>query len=277
MEPGERRWVSVAVNARTGNGRTPLPILFEEVIGNRVLNGFAIAPVPSPLPAAIRHNAELHQFRFARMADAFDVSEAKRLSAQARKLLGQKRVTGPMYTSFLKEQLGGMREALGELLSKGERDPFGLKAALDRLEKAGSAEEAAPAHLCFLGGLDAFQTMLQLEAGDPASVLHNVEWQRDLFTEVDTLAKLEDAKAIVKECEKFIRDWEARKAGPAHIGRFVKRAAPLLRNVARALPKVPLSRALDTLEKSLESPAAAQTGAIQRAHRDVLLRLSKVR
>jgi hypothetical protein len=114
--------------------------------------------------------------------------------------------------------------------------------------------------------------MLQLEAGDPASVLHNVEWQRDLFTQVDTLAKLEDAKALVKECDRFIRDWEARKAGPDQFARFVKRAAPILRRVASALPRAPLARSLDTLEKSLGSPAEAQ-----RAHRDVLLRLSKVR
>jgi hypothetical protein len=275
MEPGERRWVSVTVEAKTGTGRTPLPILFEEVVGNAVVNGFAIAPVPSPMATAMRHNLELHQFRFARTAAAFDVKQGRRLSAATRRLLSQKRITGAAYLAFLGDLQDGMKEAVGELLAKGAGDPFGLKAALTRLEKAvaaGSAEQAVPAHLCFLGGLDAFQTMLQLEAGDPASVLHNVEWQRALFAEVDTLAKLEDAKAIVKECDKFIRDWEARKAGPGHIGRFVKRVAPLLRNVARALPKTPLPRALDTLEKNLDSPAATQ-----RAHREVLLRLSKVR
>ena len=30
MEPGERRWVSVTVQAKAGTGRTPLPILFDE-------------------------------------------------------------------------------------------------------------------------------------------------------------------------------------------------------------------------------------------------------
>jgi hypothetical protein len=272
MEPGERRWVSVAVEAKTGTGRTPLPILFEEVVGNAVVNGFAIAPVPSPLGTAIRSNLELHQFRFLRLAAAFDVKEARRLSAATRKLLAQKRITGAAYLGFLKEHVDGMREAVGELLSKGDGDPFGLKGALGRLEKVGSAEEAAPAHLCFLGGLDAFQTMLQLEAGDPACVLHNVEWQRDLFTQVDTLAKLEDAPALVKACDRFIRDWEARKAGPDQFVGFAKRAAPILRRVASAMPRAPLARSLDTLEKSLGSPAEAQ-----RAHREVLLRLSKVR
>jgi hypothetical protein len=275
MQPGERRWISLTAAAKSGTGRTPLPVLFDEVIGSRVLNGFAIAPVPSQLTAAIRFNAELHQFRFLRMAAAFDIQEARRLSAQARRLLGQKRVTGPMYLRLLGEQVDGMKKTVGELLSKADEDPFGLKAALSRLEKAvgaASADGAAPAHLCFLGGLDAFQTMLQLEAGDPASVLHNVEWQRDLFTEVDALAKLDGAAELVKLSNRFIRDWEARRTGPDKFAGFVKRAAPILRRVASAAPRLPLARSLDALEKSLGSAAEAQ-----RAHRDVLLRLAALR
>ena len=58
--------------------------------------------------------------------------------------------------------------------AQADREPFGLKSGLGRLEKVaggGVADALAPAHLCFLGGLDAFLTMLQLERGDPASVL----------------------------------------------------------------------------------------------------------
>jgi hypothetical protein len=47
---------------------------------------------------------------------------------------------------------------------------------------------------------------------------------------------------------------------------------PVLREAAEALPKVALARALDALERSLGSAAAAQ-----RAHRDVLLKLSTLR
>jgi hypothetical protein len=274
MEPGERRWVSLTLPVRTGNGRTPLPVLFDELVGTRVVNGFAIAPVPSPLGAAIRFNAELHAFRFGRLGDAFGITETKRLSAQARKLAGQTRVTGPMYVALLKEQTDVMKKAVGEVLAQAGRDPFGLKSGLSRLEQAagrGAADALAPAHLCFLGGLDAFLTMLQLERGDPASVLHNVEWQRYLFTEVNALAKLDGAGDLVKLSDKFIRDWEARKAGPAQFAGFVKRAAPILRRVAKAAPRLPLARSLDNLEKRLGSTDEAQL-----AHRDVLLRLASL-
>jgi hypothetical protein len=277
MEPGERRWVSVTVAANSGTGRTPLPILFEEVVGNAVVNGFAIAPVPSPLGTAIRSNLELHQFRFARVAAVFGVREAKRQSAGARKLLGAKRLTGPAYVVFLRQHLDGMKESARELASKAGQDPFALKAALSRIEKAvtaGSADEAVPAHISFLGGLDAFQTMLQLEAGDPACVVHNVEWQRELFTEVDKLARLNGAKAIVRACDRFARDFEARKAGPDQFPRHVKRVLPALREAAEALTTTidGIVDSLDALEQSLGSAAEAQ-----RAHREVLLKLATLR
>jgi hypothetical protein len=275
MEPGERRWVSLTVPARTGTGRTPLPVFFDEVVGTRVVNGFAIAPVPSPLTAAIRFNAELTQFRFARMAELLGLAEAKPLSAEARKLAAQKRLTGPMYVEFLGKLMKPIAKTVGGVVKSSGSDPFGLKSAIDRLEQAvagGSADAVAPAHLCFLGGLDAFLTTLQLDRGDPASVLHNVEWQRDLFTEVEALAGLDGAKDLVKLSDRFIRDWEARKAGPDQFPAFVKRAAPILRTIAKAAPRLPLVRSLDTLEKSVGSAAEAQL-----AHRDVLLRLSALR
>jgi hypothetical protein len=275
MEPGERRWVSLTVPARSGTGRTQLPVLFDELVGTRVVNGFAIAPVPSPLTAAIRFNAELHTFRFLRMAELFGIAEAKPLSAEARKFAAQKRVTSPMYVDFLGKLMNPIKKTVGDVISSGKGDPFGLKPGLSRLEKAvagGSADAIAPAHLCFLSGLDAFLTMLQLDRGDPASVLHNVEWQRDLFTEVEALAELEGARDLVKMSDKFIRDWEARRAGPAQFAAFVKRAAPILRTVAKAAPRLPLARSLDNLDKSVGSPEEAQL-----AHRDVLLRLSALR
>lgn len=275
MEPGERRWVSVTVNARSGTGRASLPILFQEVVGNAVVNGFAIAPTPSPLAAAIRSNLELHQFRFTRLATVFGVHEGRRQAAQARRLLGRKRLTGQTYVRFLRSHLHGMTAAAGELASRHGGDPFGLKGALTRVEKAvraRSAAQAAPAHLTFLSGLDAFQTMLQLEAGDPACVLHNVEWQRELFTEVEPLAQLEGAKAIVAACHRFERDFEARKAGPDEFPRHVKRVLPWLREAAETAPRTALGRALDDLERSLGSAAQAQ-----RAHREVLLHLARLR
>ena len=275
MEPGERRWVTVTIASRPGTGRTPLPILFDELLGNAVVNGFAIAPVPSPLGTAIRSNLELHAFRFLRLATAFGIAEGKRQSADARNLLRQKRITAAAYLAFLGRNLGGMAACTNDLIAKAGSDPFGLKAALTRVKQAvaaGSADKALPSHATFLGGLDAFLTMLQLEAGDPACVLHNVEWQRELYLDVRELAGLEVAKAVVKASTEFAHGFDARKLSADDFPRHVRRVLPALRETATALPKLRLERALDELEASLGSPAGAQ-----RAHREVLLSLNRLR
>jgi hypothetical protein len=114
--------------------------------------------------------------------------------------------------------------------------------------------------------------MLQLKEGDPACVLHNVEWQRELYTQVKELARLDGAKALVKASNEFARGFESRKLGPDQFPRHVKSVLPALREAATVLPKLRLEATIDDLEKSLGSAATAQ-----RAHREVLLLLTKLR
>jgi hypothetical protein len=252
-----------------------LPILFEEVVGTAVVNGFAIAPVPSSAAVAIRDNLELHGNRFLRLAEAFGFAEGKRQSADARKLARQKTITAAAYLAFLRRHLGGMNAAVAQLTAKAGADPFGLKPALARLKKAvaaGSAPDALPSHATYLNGLDAMLTMLQLEDGDPACVLHNVEWQRELYSTARVLAALEASKTVVRASNEFQRGFEGRKFGPEQFPKHAKRLLPAYRETAEAVPKLRLGPLVDELEKSLGSAAAAQ-----RAHRQVLLRLNALR
>jgi hypothetical protein len=272
MAPGERRWVAVTTEARAGDGRSPLPIEFSELMGTKVVNGFAIAPVPSPPAAAIRWNMGLHMYRFGRLAAAFDVPEAKRQSADARSLVNRRSIAPTAYLRFLREHQTGMRACVTALVSGAGQDPFGLRAAVRRLSEAvaaGSSDKALPAHATLLNALDAFQTMVQLEEGDPSCVLHNVEWQRDLYRRVARLAKLPGAASIVKASDDFARGYDARRFGPARFPRHVRRVLPALRETAEAFPRLRLQVSLDMLEKSLRSIPAAQ-----RAHREVLLALT---
>ena len=275
MEPGERRWVSVTVRAKSGTGRTPLPILFEEVVGTAVVNGFAIAPVPSPAGVAIRNNLELHGNRFLRLAELFGFAEGKRQSADARKLARQKTITAAAYVAFLRRRFGGMSAAATQLATKAGSDPFGLKPALARIKKAvaaGSAPDALPAHATYLSGLDAMLTMLQLDGGDPACVLHNVEWQRELYSEARLLSGLDVSKTVIRASDEFQRGFEGRKYGPEHFPKHVKRLLPAYRETVDGLPSLRLRPLVDELAKSLGSVAGAQ-----RAHRALLLRLNALR
>jgi hypothetical protein len=134
---------------------------------------------------------------------------------------------------------------------------------------ASSSDKALPAHATLLNGLDAFQTMVQLEDGDPSCVLHNVEWQRDLYTRVARLAELPGAATIVKASNDFARGYDGRRYGSEQFPRHVRRVLPALRETAEAFPRLRLQASLETLETSLRSIAAAQ-----RAHREFLLALT---
>jgi hypothetical protein len=272
MAPGERRWLTLTTEARTGDGRMPLPIDFYELAGTAAVNGFAIAPTPSPPAAAIRWNTELHMFRFGRLAEAFGVAEAKRQSAGARGLVRRASIAPAAYLRFLRDHQDGVRVCIDSLVSRAGSDPFALRAAVRRLGEAiaaKSSDKALPAHATLLNALDVFQTMLQLEGGDPACVLHNVEWQRDLYTRVARLAKLPAAAAIVKASDQFARGYGERKFGWEQFPRHVRRVLPALRETAEAFPRLRLRAPLETLEKSLGSVAAAQ-----HAHREFLLALA---
>jgi hypothetical protein len=224
---------------------------------------------------AIRDNLELHGNRFLRLAELFGFAAGKGQSADARKLARQKTITAAAYVAFLGDHFEGMNAGADELVSTAGSDPFGLKPALARIKKAiaaSSAPDALPAHATYLSGLDAMLTMLQLESGDPACVLHNIEWQRELFAETRELSALEISKTVIRASNEFQRGFEGRKFGPEEFPRHVKSLLPAYRETVGALPRLRLAPFVDELEKSISSVAGAQ-----RAHRALLLRLNALR
>ena len=226
----------------------------------------------SPPAAAIRRNMELHVFRFGRLAEAFDVPEAKRQSSDARSLVNRRSIAPAAYLRFLREHQAGMRDCVNALVSRAGQDPFGLRVAMKRVADAvaaGSSDGALPAHATLLNALDASLTTIQLNEGDPSCVLHNVEWQRDLYTRIRRLAELPSSAAIVKASEDFARGYDRRRFGSEQFPRHVRRVLPALRETAEAFPRLRLQGSLDTLENSLRSIPAAQ-----RAHREFLLALT---
>ena len=100
-------------------------------------------------------------------------------------------------------------------------------------------------------------------------MLHNVEWQRDLYTRVARLAKLAGAATIVKASDEFARGYGGRKFGPQQFPRHLTRVLPVLRETTEAFPRLRLQPSLEALEANLGSVAAAQ-----RVHREFLLALT---
>jgi hypothetical protein len=128
------------------------------------------------------------------------------------------------------------------------------------------------AHIDLLNRLDSFLTMLQLEEGDPADILQNVRWHRELYGDIKALTKLKSAGATRKLCEEFTRRIERREGTYADFPELLKRLRKSLDETAQALPRVRLAGDLKRLDEAGNSLAA-----LQRAHRSVLLKLSRLR
>ena len=274
MLPGENRWVCLTFPAPKGEPGEILPIYFFEEVGNTVVNGFAIAAQPAPMPRVIPRNLELHRSAFTRLAAGFGVEEAMKEAEVALRLLKKKEVSDKEYAEFLRAQLPAVSRFLDDLI-KAQRagDPFVLAAALKTLRTSldgGDAEPAAVAHTALLNKLDAFLTMRQLAQGDPADILQNVRWQKDLYTRVPQLRRLALTRHLLDESQKWIVAYGARKARANDYPRLVKDLLGAFRATAQALRTANLHLEADIaeMEKHLDSVTA-----LQKAHRDYLLKL----
>lgn len=271
MEPGENRWISVTVEGREGK-EDPVPIAFTEMVGEVPVNGFAIAPQALPLREMLRWTLELSAFAFGRMAAAFGIQEADEDAERVRKLSRRKRLQPDAYLALLRSRLDPMEESSRSLIKEGGvGDPFDIVRTLADLRKqvdAGDAERAAPVHATLANKLDAFETLIQKESGDPADILQMVEWHRRLCTSVPRLRKLRETRSLLVRFERFAQDYGARKLGNDRYPALIRSVWKAFEETAKALPKLGLADDLGRMREALGSP-----GTLQRAHRGFLLKL----
>jgi hypothetical protein len=266
MQPGENRWLRLTVNAPAGTDEEPVPVRFVELSGNSTVNGFTIAPRLASSREVLRETLGFHLIVFRRMA-ALGLG---RVDPPEPDLSGDERA----YLEYLEANLAAMSTSIGELLRKSETsDPFALQAALARLEREiGTADVTAvsAAHDNLLQGLDAFLTRVRKAQGDPADILLNVQWQKDLYTSVPALSRLSIAAQVTAESTSYSTAYESRRAGNAEYPRLIEQLLPAFRETASALRAENLGLETDiaAMEASLASPAA-----LQKAHRGYLLKL----
>jgi hypothetical protein len=90
MEPGEHRWIGVTTRIAE-TAQAGIPVLFQEMEGNTVLNGFSLVAQPTSLEQTILANLDFHRIVFARMAAAFQLPEAQKESDAAQQLMRKQR------------------------------------------------------------------------------------------------------------------------------------------------------------------------------------------
>jgi hypothetical protein len=188
-------------------------------------------------------------------------------SQAAGALLERGGTDGEGYRAFLREHGRAMADSLSEA-----REGTGWKGSLCdwwrtwKLRKVREVSRAAATHTDQLNELDALLTVRQLAAGDPADILQNVRWQRDLYRQAGEIQ--EQAGAVIATSDEFIARYSRREIGNADYPGFVQGLLGSYRETAQALRSQELERTVGEVERSLGSPAA-----LQKAHRGFLLAL----
>jgi hypothetical protein len=279
MEPGENRWVGLTFTPPRGRAGEIVAAHISEVVNGAIVNGFGVGARLAPTAQCIVHTLELHRSVFTRIAALRGDDLADEEVFYVRKLLERRTVPPKLYVQFLKDGLRPLQTMLAGL-RKGHDlgDPF--RTARSRAEfvrrvngvRGTAVDNLIVAHIDLLNRLDSFLTMLQLEQGDPADILQNVRWHRELYSDVKALSELRSARDTRKLCDQFIRRIERREGTYADFSALLERLRKKLDEAAESLPRLRLAADLKRLDEAGDSLAA-----LQRAHRGVLLKLSTLR
>ena len=277
MQPGENRWVGLAINAPSGKEGETLPVYIYEMVEGKPVNGFALGVQLASIEDSAKANIQLHRSEFARVLAAHRIKEAGQEVETALKLLKQDKISSEEYVKYLDSRLASIKSIVSELIkSLGDSDSFAIKTGFDELAKAtgsGNTESAAVAHTSFLNRLDAALTQHHLTKGDVADILQNVRWQEVLF-KTRALPELKCAKSIVKSSHDFIAAYSMRKLSNKDYPEFMKRNMPCLTETAEhpATQNLDLKKWLAAIAKSF-----GDLRELQKNHREFLLQLQTIK
>lgn len=272
MQPGENRWVELELGAFEGRDGDLIPVHFSELHEERAVNGFTVAALVAPIEKVALANLRAHRDLFVRLGALKLFADGEKEAYAAQVLLDYgPRLSERDYSAFVGARLKVFQQIVPSLLKRaGGRDLFGLAAGLKQLEeRAGRPGQRAAAHIALLNKIDAHLTHAQKAQGDAADVLQNTRWQRTLFARWLNLA---GAREIVAGSDEFARAFTSRKVGPEGFAQLLDRQAGLLARFAKDLGDEELAAQAEAVKRALKGPLAA----LQKAHRDYLLRLQAI-
>jgi hypothetical protein len=278
LQPGEARWLEIVVPPPQGKEGDEVDVDFQEVAADRLLDGFAVGARTASTEKTVAELLEDHRSVHTRLAALYGNDYASVEVKAAQELLDAGAFSEDGYLRFLGDNLKEMSSALDLLLrSASGGDPFGTRAELDDLLKLYDGKAATASlllsHAAYLEELDALLTRERMLKGDPADILQNVRWQRDLFVRAGRLAALSAAGSLVDAARSFIDGYGQRLLNDPDYPVFLRTNADSLRRVAGELETT--LPGLTAKEQALE--AAVATGdltAMQKAHRDFLAQLA---
>jgi hypothetical protein len=274
MQPGENRWVQLTFDVPKGNEGNILPVIFQEIKGKNILNGFAIAAQPSPLPKVMRANLEFHSEVLTRMSAIYGIKEAKEESLKALRLSRNDNISPDLYMRFLSTSAGVLQQYIRKAtISEMRNNPFDTESTFKLLNQHLSnrkTNSVVPAHTTILHKVDALLTMLQKAKGDPADILQNVRWQKVLYTTVPQLKRMMTSSTVLARSQKYITGYETRRLGNDDYPKLIRSLMDSFQTTAKTLAShnLQLEKDIKEMQENLGSPTA-----LQKAHRGFLLKL----
>jgi hypothetical protein len=189
MEPCENRWIGLRIGGTGGNRGDLALVAFEEMLGDAVINGFALGVRFGSAREVADHARERLRSVSTRLDDSFT----------------DERLRFPHAANLA-------RKLAATALNQGN-DVFGIQAALESFER--SAKKGWSQRLVDLGSLmeaiDTHLTAVQLARGDRADILQTVRWELAVAGDTRKSAMDRALAAIAEPCRRFISDWEERK------------------------------------------------------------------
>ena len=259
MEPGENRWVSFVIKNAKQNGAL---LAVDELVGNAVVNGFALEPRRLQDAQFAVDTARFHVSVLWRLAAAFGMDELRKYAERALEQADDPKA----YPQMLAAAADRLPDWVQELVGGWDGgDPFGLRTQAAKLARTDFATpEAIAAHASLLHALDAFTTMRLKAGGDLADVLQTVEWLVRLLRE----KQLGGDPKLIRACEQFAASYGKSRGNPKAYVKLVDQILPSLADVAM---KARVDGALvEEMTASLRDPTALQS-----AHRRLLLALGE--
>lgn len=276
--PGENRWVGVSLPAASGSDGEILKVDFHEIVQDQVIDGFSIGTRLSLAEKVFADAVERHRSVYTRLAAGYGIADAAAEASAAEALLQQGTLSADVYAQFLADRFPTMNSAFQQFLalSSGD-DPFGAGQEIERLgariAAGDDAESQAVPHVSFLNLLDSLVTRHRLARGDVADILQNVRWQRELLVRVESLAALSAAGAIVEASRDWIQSYQEGAVDNSGYPAFLTGILGDLYSAAGELEgRLPgITGNVKAIEDNL-----GDLVALQKAHRDFLLRLQSL-
>lgn len=275
MEPGENRWVSLTVpvtpNQEEGE---QVGVNFYEMVGEQAVNGHTIAVQRTSIEQAGVESLRLLAANLHRLGYLLEIPEATERSKELLSRLREKEIDPREYAALTGEVFGPYVEWLKRALEQEPNDPFALSESLNELAEvieSGNPERIFPHQSNLDHAVDAFLTYLDKKRGDVADVAQNMRWQSDLLSSVERVGRIEGVSELIRRSEQFDRGYASGRFSVEDYATAVERSLPVLVRINESLD-LNADEALAQIQESLADPQA-----LQRAHREFLLRLETLR